>query len=174
MANPLQDQLLKAGLVKPHQIKKATKEKRQAQRGNTPDAVAEQARLAQQHKAESDRDRNREQVAERERKAQIAQIRQLIETQRLARGGGDSTFQFVDAGKIKKIALHKAQRAQVISGLLAVVRFDQTYELVPSVTAEKIARRDPGCVVVFNVPSSQENPESDPYADYPVPDDLMW
>ena len=86
MANPLQDQLLKAGLVKPHQIKKATKEKRQAQRGNTPDAATEQARLAQQH---------------------------------------------------------KAQRAQVISGVLAVVRFDQTYELVPSVTAEKIARRDP-------------------------------
>lgn len=32
MANPLQDQLLKAGLVKPHQIRKATKEKRKAQR----------------------------------------------------------------------------------------------------------------------------------------------
>ncbi len=174
MANPLQDQLLKAGLVKPHQIKKASKEKRQAQRANTPDAVAEQARLAQQHKAESDRDRNREQVAERERKAQIAQIRQLIETQRVARGGGDSTFQFVDAGKIKKIALHKAQRAQIIGGVLAVVRFDSTYELVPAATAEKIAQRDPGCVVVFNVPSSQENPETDPYADYPVPDDLMW
>ncbi len=86
MANPLQDQLLKAGLVKPRQIMKATKEKRQAQRCNTPDAATEQARLAQQH---------------------------------------------------------KAQRAQVISGVLAVVRFDQTYELVPSVTAEKIARRDP-------------------------------
>jgi len=28
--------------------------------------------------------------------------------------------------------------------------------------------------LLFNVPSSQENPESDPYADYPVPDDLMW
>ena len=137
-------------------------------------AVAEQARLAQQHKAESDRDRNREQVAERERKAQIAQIRQLIETQRVARGGGDSTFQFVDAGKIKKIALHKAQRAQIIGGVLAVVRFDQTYELVPAATAEKIAQRDPVFVVVFNVPSSQENPENDPYADYPVPDDLMW
>lgn len=174
MANPLQDQLLKAGLVKPHQIKKATKEKRKAQRGNTPDAVAEQARQAQLQKAESDRDRNREQVAERERRAQIAQIRQLIETQRLARSGGDSTFQFVDAGKIKKIALHKAQRAQVICGVLAVVRFDQTYELVPSVTAEKIALRDPGCVVVLNAPSSQENPQNDPYADYPVPDDLMW
>jgi uncharacterized protein YaiL (DUF2058 family) len=113
-------------------------------------------------------------VAERERKAQAAQIRQLMETQRLARSGGDGTFQFVDAGKIQKIALHKAQRAQIISGVLAVVRFDQTYELVPAATAEKIALRDPGCVVVFNVPSSQENPENDPYADYPVPDDLMW
>jgi hypothetical protein len=175
MASPLQDQLLKAGLVKPHQIKKATKEKRQAQRGNAPDAVTEQARQAQLQKAESDRDRNREQTAEQERKAQAAQIRQLIETQRLARSGGDSTFQFVDAGKIKKIALHKAQRAQIISGVLAVVRFDQAYELVPSATAEKISQRDPDCVVVLNTQSSpRENPETDPYADYPVPDDLMW
>jgi hypothetical protein len=56
-----------------------------------------------------------------------------------------------------------------------VVRFDSTYELVPSVTAEKIAQRDPGCVVVLNAQSSpQANPEADPYADYPVPDDLMW
>lgn len=175
MANPLQDQLLKTGLVKPHQIKKATKEKRQAQRGNAPDVVAEQARQAQQQKAASDRDRNREQVAERERKARAAQIRQLIETQRLARSGGDSTFQFVDAGKIKKITMHKAQRAHVIKGVLAVVRFDQAYELVPAATAEKIVQRDPGCVVVLNAQSApQEKPETDPYADYPVPDDLMW
>ena len=180
MANALQDQMLKTGLVKAHQIKKATKEKRQAQRDNAPDAVAEQARLAQQQKIESDRNRNRAQEAERERKAQAAQIRQLIETQRLARSSGDSTLQFVDAGKVKKITLHKAQRTQVIGGVVAVVRFDQGYELVPAATAEKIARRDPGCIAVFNAaivntqPAPPENPETDPYADYPIPDDLMW
>lgn len=175
MANPLQDQLLKAGLVKPHQIKQATKEKRQAQRGNAPDSVTEQARQAQQQKAASDRARDRERVAERERKAQAAQLRQLIETQRLARSTGEDTFQFVDAGKIKKIVLHKAQRAQVIGGAVAVVRFGQGYELVPSATAEKIAQRDPHCVVAFNKPSAPPaNPDPDPYAAYQIPDDLTW
>jgi uncharacterized protein YaiL (DUF2058 family) len=175
MVNPLQDQLLKAGLVKANQLKKAAKEKRQAQLGNAPDVSADHARQAQQQKAESDRIRNREQQAERERKAQAAQIRQLIETQRLARSGGDSAFQFADDGKIKKIHMHAAQRAQLISGMLAVVKLGQTYELVPSATAEKIALRDLSRVLVFNVQSRpQTDTASDPYADYPVPDDLMW
>ena len=103
MANLLQDQLLKAGLAKPEQLKKATKEQRQAQRGNAPNTAAEQARLAQQKKIESDRIRNQEQQAQRERKAQAAEIRQLIEAQKLDRSGGESAFQFVDGGKIRKI-----------------------------------------------------------------------
>ena len=110
MVNPLQDQLLKAGLIKANQLKKVAKEKRQAQRSNTPDLEVDHARQAQLRKAESDRIRNREQQADRERKAQTAQIRQLIETQRLTRSGGDCAFQFADGGKIKKIHMHAAQR----------------------------------------------------------------
>lgn len=176
MVNALQDQLLKAGLVKAHQINKATKEKRQAERSNNaPHAATEEARQAKLQKAEQDRNRNREQQAEQERKAQAAQIRQLIETQRLARSGGDSTFQFVDGGKIKKIRLHAAQRAQLMCGMLAVVKLDQSYELVPAATAAKIAQRDPTHILVRNAPTPpMVNLEPDPYAAYPVPDDLDW
>lgn len=175
MANLLQDQLLKAGLAKPEQLKKATKEQRQAQRGKTPNAAAEQARLAQQKKAESDRIRNQEQQAQRERKAQAAEIRQLIETHRLDRRGGESAFQFVDGGKIRKIHVHEAQRGQLIQGQLALARLGQIYELVPLATAEKIAQRDPNRVVLLNTqPASPADPVADPYADHPVPDDLMW
>ncbi len=175
MVNPLQDQLLKAGLIKAHQINKVNQEKRRAQHGKVPNAATEEARQARQHKAESDRSRNREQQAEQDRKAQAAQIRQLVEAQRLARSGGDSAFQFIDAGKIKKIHLHAAQRAQLIGGMLAVVKLGEVYELVPAATAEKIAARDPSCVLVLQVRTTPPaNPEPDPYADYPVPDDLTW
>jgi uncharacterized protein YaiL (DUF2058 family) len=119
MANLLQEQLLKAGLAKPEQLKKATKEQRQAQRGNAPNTASEQARLAQQKKIESDRIRNQEQQAQRERKARAAEIRQLIETQKLDRSGGESAFKFVDAATIRKIHEHEAQRAQLSKGLLA-------------------------------------------------------
>lgn len=178
LVNPLQAQLLKAGLVKTAQLNKAKQEARQAQRSQSPrpaEAAAEQARLAQHQKAESDRDRNRNLQLQQERKAQAAQIRQMIETQRLDRREGESAFQFVVEGKIKKIHLHEAQRTQLIQGALALVKLGSGYELVPLATAEKIAQRDPGRVVVLDTPSPpQASTEPDLYADYAVPDDLMW
>ena len=178
MVNPLQAQLLKAGLVNSDQVKKVAKEKHRAgqQRGE-PDPLVEQARQAQQQKAESDRLRNLEQQQARERKAQAAQIRQLIQTQRIDRSGGEASYQFVDQGKIKKIALHNVQRDQLVRGTLAVARLDDGYELVALATAQKIVQRDPGCVVVLNaqpMPKLDVAAEVDPYADYQVPDDLMW
>jgi len=99
----------------------------------------------------------------------------LIETHKLDRNGGESAFQFVDGGKIRKIHVHEAQRAQLIKGLLAPARLGQIYELVPLATAEKIAQRDPNRVVLLNTqPATPADPAADPYADYPVPDDLMW
>ena len=178
MANPLQEQLLKAGLVNAQQVKKAAKEKHKAsQQPGSADPMAEQIRQAQQQKAESDRQRNLEQQQAREQKAQAAQIRQLIETQRIDRSGGTASHQFVDGGKIKKIVLHEAQRVQLIRGTLALVRLGERHELVPVDTAQKIALRDPGVVVVLNAPASsaaQGENEADPYADHPIPDDLMW
>jgi len=178
MVSPLQEQLLKAGLVSSNQVKKAAKEKYQtSQQRDGTDPTAEQIRQAQQQKAESDRQRNLAQQQAREQKAQAAQIRQLIETQRLDRANGTASHQFVDRGKIKKIVLHEQQRAQLIRGTLAVVRLDERYELVPIATAQKIAQRDPGCVVVLNaLPTSaaEDANETDPYADHPIPDDLMW
>lgn len=176
MVNRLQDQLLKAGLVKADQLRKVAKEKRHTQRSKAPDVAAEQARLALQQKAEADRSRSRKQEAERDRKARAAQIQQLIETRRLSRRDGNSVFQFVDGGKIKKIAVREAQRNQLATGVLAVVILNEVYELVPAETAEKIAQRDPGRVIVLNTRTSNAKTEagSDPYADYPVPDDLTW
>ena len=58
-------------------------------------------------------------------------------------------------------------------GQLAIVRLDQGYELVPAKVAEKISQRDPQCVVVLNE-ARTELDEEDPYADFQIPDDLMW
>ena len=53
------------------------------------------------------------------------------------------------------------------------MRLDSGYALVPKPVAEKIAERDSACVVLLNRPPEQPD-EADPYADYPIPDDLMW
>ena len=178
MAKLLQAQLLKAGLVKPEQIKKVEQQRREAaRRGHKEPAEPQQASLLQQ-KVDADRQRNRQQQEQRERKAQAAEIRQLIQAHRLDRQGGESAYQFVDAGKIRKLPLHEAQRQQLVKGTLAVVRLGGGFELVAPAIAQKIAQRDASRVLDLNAqrpePADPADPVSDPYADYPVPDDLMW
>ncbi len=177
----LQDQLLKAGLADAKKAKQINKEKRkeakQQPKGQPKaDEIAEAARRAQQEKAERDRQLNREKQAQAEQRAIEAQVKQLIVTNRVARGGGgesDVAYQFAHGKKIKKIFVSPAQQDQLVRGLLAIVELDGGYELVPAKVAEKIAQRNTDRVLVRNE-ASQAPDEDDPYADYQIPDDLMW
>ncbi len=61
------------------------------------------------------------------------------------------------------------------SGRLAIVKLDENYEAVSSEVAEKISLRDAASVIVLNEQNINTKDDSeDPYADYQVPDDLMW
>ena len=50
---------------------------------------------------------------------------------------------------------------------------NDVFELVPKVVATKITERDAARVVV-NEQADSNPKEDDPYADYEIPDDLMW
>lgn len=177
MALSLQEQLLKQGLVDEKKVKQAKQDKRRKDRQNKqkppePNEVAERARAARAEQAERDRQANRERQEEANRKAIAAQIRQLVETHRLTRERGTVDYQFVDSKKIKKILVSELQQDQLARGRIAIARFGDSYELVPAAIAEKIRQRDEATVVVLNVAAVED--EDDPYADYPIPDDLMW
>jgi len=74
---------------------------------------------------------------------------------------------------VKRILVTEAQLKQLTNGRLCIIKLDEQYELIPSVVAEKIQMRDTGTQILSN--QSTETPdEDDPYADYQVPDDLMW
>ena len=60
------------------------------------------------------------------------------------------------------------------SGRLAIAKLDERYELVPMAVAEKIKQRDEQCIILREHNEKQEVDENDPYADYQIPDDLMW
>lgn len=66
-----------------------------------------------------------------------------------------------------------AVRSQLAAGQLVIVRLGDATELVPKVVADKIAERDPSLVVRVKKSTAQPD-ENDPYADYKIPDDLMW
>jgi len=177
MVSSLQEQLLKAGLVDEKRVRKAKKaqHKRIKQQGNTQgcDGNAQAAQRAMAEKAQRDRELNRRRKEQAERKAIQAQIRQLIEQHRLAHGQDDFGYHFQDRKKIRTMYVSEAIHRQLARGQLAIVRFDGRYEIVPAAIADKIRARDERCVVLWHSP--EQHPEgNDPYADHPVPDDLMW
>lgn len=179
MANAFQEQLLKAGLVDSNRVKKANREKhkqvKQQQHANSPasDAAKLQTQQAGVQKAERDRELNRQKVELENRKAIAAQIRQLVETNRAPKGDGDVAYNFQDANKIQRIHVTEATRNQIVRGELVIVRLGKAYELVPKIVAEKIAQRDPNCVLAVKE-SVQAATEDEAYAKYKVPDDLIW
>jgi len=179
MANSFQDQLLKAGLVDDKKLKKAKKEnyKKQKQSGKDDKQLSESKLLAQKaaaEKAERDRQLNQQRKQASEQKAVLAQVRQLIEMNRISRGDGDNSYNFVDDNVVKTLHISAELHQQISNGRLAIVRFGDSYELVPTQVAEKIEQRDPSTVVLRNDKQEQQEQEDDPYAEYQVPDDLMW
>jgi uncharacterized protein YaiL (DUF2058 family) len=175
----LQEQLLQAGMVDSKKAKQIEKDKRKKARQVPKGQAAvnearEQAKRALAEKVERDREINRQQQAVAEQKAIAAQIKQLIDMNRIDKGKGDSGYQFADDGKIKKINVTAQLHEQLSKGRIAIVRAQSGYELVPIPVADKISQRDASCVLVRNDLAVEEIDEDDPYADYKIPDDLMW
>jgi uncharacterized protein YaiL (DUF2058 family) len=179
MGNSLQDQLLKAGLADAKQAKKSKagkppKKKKKRSGGPELSDSARAARQAMAEKAARDRELNQQRKAEAEQNALRAQVRQLIEQNRLDRDGGDLGYHFQDGTKLRKLYVTPAILDQLAKGRADVVRLDDgQYEVVPAEVAEKIRARDSGCVMPRNTATTEPD-EDDPYKDFQVPDDLMW
>ena len=174
----LQDQLLKAGMIDKGKAQKIRKEKQKkrkqtAKSGAEVDEAKALAEEARQQKLERDRQISEQQKREaREREIQ-AQIRQLIEVNRIDRSQGDVNYQFQYNKAIKKIYVTGQQQSELIKGKLAIVTLQDGFELVPAPVADKIAERDASHVVIRNTKDDSPD-DDDPYKDYQIPDDLMW
>ncbi len=178
MRTPLQEQLLKAGLVKKHKVAAAVREQNQQRQGKAaaPDD-AERVDTQQILKARAERDRAlaAERNAELRARELRAQVRQIVETHKVPRAG-EIAYRFVDGVSIRNILVNELQRNQLAKGTLVIVPHDQGYELLPRTAAEMVYERqgpvvlDHGRAVVSEVQKS-----TDAYYDrFVVPDDLIW
>jgi len=174
----LQEQLLKAGLVS---SKKMDKVQRTAKKSRVQAREAREA-VEENKKAQLERDK---QLSEQQKQAALskeykAQVKQLIEMNRVDISKGDIGFNFTDGNLIKKIFVDKTTQAQLINGRLAIARLvvessgESQYAIIPASVADKIAQRDANSIVLNSALSQEEQDEEDPYADFKVPDDLMW
>ncbi|MSP27354.1 MAG: DUF2058 domain-containing protein [Methylococcales bacterium] len=177
----LQEQLLKSGLVSSAQAKSAKSNKHkqeQLQRKNNivqvdeAKAWSEKSRL---EKLEKDLALNQLHQQQELKKQLLAQIKQLIEQNKLPRDEDGIAYRFINNNKVKTLYVAETMRTQLINGQLAIVRLGKNYEVVTAEVAKKISERNADSVLVHNevVTNHVEQP-NDPYAGYSVPDDLMW
>jgi len=180
----LQDQLLKAGLVSKDKATKIKSAKRKQAKINKKHKLnqEDESKLAAEKlmadQAEKARQLNQQKNQQAEQIAIQAQIKQLIETNRQDHGKPQLSFNFEDKGKIKKLEVSQKIHQHITNGLLAIARIEKSsqivdYALVPKMVAAKIKQRSDHHILELKL-EQEVISEKDPYADYQIPDDLMW
>jgi len=180
-ANPLQEQLLKAGLVKKSKVAEVAREQNKARHAKAPAGPSEiqrEAERARLEKAERDRALAAEHKAQARAAEMRAQARQIIEDRKVPRSG-ESEYRFAADGVIKTLLINEDLRKKLSGGQLVIVRLGERYELLPREAAEKVRERDPSMIVLDHGQRGDDAPASTSeddayYAQFKVPDDLMW
>lgn len=179
MSQSLQDQLRQAGLANDKQGKKSkwgkvsrpSKKASQQKPSEKTEAqkAADQARTEQAARADA---LNREKQAAAKRRAALAEIRQIIESNAIELPEEGDPYHFTDQSKVRSINVNARLRDQLTAGRNRIVRFNDQYRIVTKDAADKIAQRDPDCVIPL--PSNENESDDDYYAQFQVPDDLIW
>jgi hypothetical protein len=90
---------------------------------------------------------------------------------------GELAYNFTAGKKIKKIYVNDDIQDRLSRGKLAITSPEQdnkNFAIIPLGVADKIRQRDQDCFIYIAENQSPEIEEDDPYADYQIPDDLMW
>ncbi len=181
--NALQEQLLKAGLAKKSQASAAAREQakaRQGKAGSTSAEVQREAERARQEKIERDRALSAERNAQARAAELKAQARQIIKAHAVPHSG-DSEYRFSDGAVIRTLLIKEMLRKALSAGVLVVVADGEGYAVLPRAAAEKVRERMPEAIVVDHGQAGQSampstgNAEDDAYyAQFEIPDDLVW
>jgi uncharacterized protein YaiL (DUF2058 family) len=180
----LQDQLLKAGLTTKQKTRQANSDQRKKNKQKRS-GVDHGANLQEQVKddlvkAKAEKQANDAKLNEQRQKALIEKenqlrILQILTHHQLKNISGESEYNYTFNNLIKKLSLDSTTHKDLVNGRLAVCGVNDVSYVVTSETANKLAELDDSIILVRNDNSSiVEAGEDDPYADFQIPDDLMW
>ncbi len=180
----LQDQLLKAGLTTKQKTRQANVDKRKknkqkrsgVQHGASLQEQVQQdlakAKTDKQTKDNTLNELKQQQLADKE---QFLRIKQILTHHQIKNVGGDNDYNYTFDTTIKKLPLDAVTHKALVNGRLALCGLDNVTYLVTRETAEKLSELDNSIVLVQNDKARDEKVDvNDPYADYQIPDDLMW
>ncbi len=130
-------------------------------------------RAAQSAKLARDSELNRRQQEKAQRRALQAQIKQLVEQNRLPPAEGEEFYNFMDGDKIRRIGINGAIRGALERGEVCIVRNQAGHAFVPAAIAARIRERDERAVITVRV-AAESVAVDEAYKAFTVPDDLMW
>lgn len=179
-ANPLQEQLLKAGLVKKSKVAEVAREQIKARHGKAPAPTNDIQRGAERARAEK-AERDRVLAAEHKARMRIAELRaqarQIIEDKQVPRSG-EIEYRFTADGAIRTLLVNDDLRKLLSAGTLVIARLGERYALLPRAAADKVRERDPSMIVLdhgsASEPAAASSEDDAYYAQFKVPDDLIW
>lgn len=182
MGKSFQEQLLNLGLVEKKKVKEVRKEqhqKKKQQTGKNTAVVDENLLLAQQaeeKKRARARQLNLEREAKLQKRAEEGRIRQLIEEHKLPKDDRGIAYRFNVRGTIQRIFVSRDMADRLSDGRLAIVAQAERFEVIPRSVAEKIQASADAPFIILNASSATaaDHDPDDPYAEYKIPDDLMW
>lgn len=180
----LQDQLLKAGLTTKQKARQANSDKRKktkqkrsgvAVEASLQEQVKKDLALSQQEKIARDNALNIEKQQALAAKELGLRILQILQHHQVTRTNGDAVYNYTFENKVKKLHLDNITHKALVDGRLALCGFNDVTYIVTSETAEKVATLDANVILVQNTKVDTEIvAEDDPYAEFQIPDDLMW
>lgn len=180
----LQEQLLKAGLTTKQKARQANTDKRKKNKQkrsgvdvgtSMQDEVKQDLAQQQAEKQAKDAALNAEKQQALAAKEQHQRILQILQHHHIKGVDGENVYNYTFDKKVKKLYVDNVTQQALIKGRLALCGLDDVTYIVTGETADKLAELDETVVLLkHDKVDEQQVEEDDPYAQYQIPDDLMW
>jgi uncharacterized protein YaiL (DUF2058 family) len=177
----LQDQLLKSGLINKQKSKQAQTEKRrnakQKKKKGAVQVSAVQIAINEQkeQQKQQDLDRNKETQAQLDVRSAHGKLIQMIAQHCEKNYQGEIDYHFTFANKVKRIAINENTQRGLINGSLAICVLNEEFYLINKEAAGKLTEIDASVLVSLHEKVEiSDIEEEDPYAEFAIPDDIMW
>lgn len=183
MANALQDQLLKAGLASKQKVRDVKTQKRRDKKSKVDDgSSALKQQIAEQKLAQAKKDKalNEQRFAAATEKGQVrGLISEFAKFAITVSRDAELKFNYTLENKIYSVYITDKIQADLLNGTLGIIRHEDKSYIVPHKLAERVKLLVPQwCGYLWDKAAKdsveQVSGADDPYADYAIPDDLMW
>lgn len=177
----LQDQLMKSGLINKQKAKQAQTEKRRKAKQKKKKGKVEisdvQISINEQkeQQKQQDLDSNKKTQEELDLRAAHGKLIQMIAQHCEKNYQGEIDYHFTYDNKVKRIAVNDNTQQGLTNGSLAICVLNEEFYLINKEAATKLSEIDASVLVSLHEKVTiSASEEQDPYAEFAIPDDLMW